>query len=182
MRWRKILKILITSVETQEIIHFTKFSRSQSSDPKSSSLSPVSSKRYRRSPSPQSLISLFTCSLYHVIWVIKCVAISKSKLSVYTSSRKKALFNTARFFLTLDPDFRIGRDEDGETETLIISLEINGVTHFRNFSPFSFLSEARSFPEARASHPVPSPVSFCLRPILSQEICTQRVLTPKAES
>ena len=50
-----------------------------------------------------------------------------------------ALFKTARFFFTLDLDFRDEGDDDGEIETLIILLEIKRRHPFHKISPLSFI-------------------------------------------
>ena len=51
-----------------------------------------------------------------------------------------ALFKTARCFVTPDLDFRGEGEDDGEMETLIISLEMGKGRHpLHKFSPLSFI-------------------------------------------
>ena len=72
-----------------------------------------------------------------------------------------ALLKTARFFLISDLDLRIEGDEEGDLETLNISLEIEGVIHLRKFLHFhsseSRLSSLKPFCSKK-----PTEFCFCL--------------------
>ena len=81
------------------------------------------------------------------------------------------LSRTARFFITLGLDFRGEGEDDGELETLTISLEINGVIHVTIFSTLTHRNPRRLHchlrrAEGQASHLVPNPSFLCLRPNL----------------
>ena len=84
-----------------------------------------------------------------------------------------ALFKTASFFFTLDLDFQGEGEDDGETETLIMSLEIKGVIHLhKNFSTLIHRIPGRLHCYHRQAKDQassgkrsgPNPSSLCLRP------------------
>ena len=83
------------------------------------------------------VLSISSRELFHLVFVCHPLD-DKHKLFLVV-----AFFKTARFVFTLDLDFGGDGEDDGETEKLIISLDLKGVIQFTNF-PKSHSSELKS--------------------------------------
>ena len=101
-----------------------------------------------------------------------------------------ALFKTARCFVTPDLDFRGEGEDDGEMETLIISLEMGKRRHpLHKFSPLSFIESKVVFTATIIRHKIrpvtqsPTPHLSVLRLNLSGDVCsTVRIALKRANS